>query len=525
MSFDTIKAINKGVQDAKAAERAKKRGTKLGGGGGRSRSKTRFTRKEGRASLNRGGRGISINYQKSVKGGKGLKGVIDYALNPEKSPELIYSNCGQDAKSILRTMQKFALLRPDITQEHQVGHITLSLPPRVGKVESKLWTEMIDAARDKLGLDDSFACAAVRHEDRPHDHLHLLFCRVSVNGNVHDKANIGLRCVATEALLEKRFNLQMVPEDEFVSRGHISKGEIEKAIKLGGTLPPRLQIAAALKIAVQDRPTPQLFAERLSAAGVGLRGNVASTGKMNGFSFTYDGVAFSGSKISKKYGWKALSERIDYDETRDREFLAELDGGTGTASATLADAVASVNSINRQIEAIPSIPDAGAVAASSAPLADRAGQLPGETTTAANRSTDAPPAATRKPAPTAIAVAALAKPARLITPPDLRAERWVRSAQLLTEFRRGLKNKFAIADLDRLASEAGHESADIISAHSVALDKLPSEVAQDVLRNTPSQKMREYVEQEFATAKRRLEAQKLEKKDSSQAEATAFRPK
>ncbi len=353
MSLDVIKGIREGERSAKAAASAKRRGAKLAGGSGSGKSKTRFTRKEGRAALNRGGRGIAIQNQKSIKGGKGLRGVIDYALNPEKSPELIYSNCGQDAKTILRTMQKFASFRPDIDQERQVGHVTISLPPRVGKIDSELWIEMLQSAREKLSLDDSFACAAVRHGGCPHDHLHLLFCRVSVNGKVHDKANIGLRCTATEALLEKQFNLEMVPEEEFKTRGHISKGEMEKAIKLG-KLPPRMQIAAAIQAALQgnQKPSTAQFCERLQASGIGIKANVASTGKMNGFSFTFDGIAFTASKIAKEYGWKSLSEKIDFDPERDAELLANLDGGLGTASRDLVMANRAVSELAEAVESV-----------------------------------------------------------------------------------------------------------------------------------------------------------------------------
>jgi hypothetical protein len=510
---DILKGIREGEQNAKASARAKRRGAKAGGGGGgggKYKSKNKFTRAEGRASLNRGGRGIAIQNQKSIKGGKGLKGVIDYSLNPEKLPELIFSNCGTDIKSILKTMQRTASLRPDIDP---VGHITLSLPPRVGKGE-KRWAELIQAAREKLGVDDSFACIAVRHRDRDHDHLHLIFCRINVSGKVHDKANIGLRCVATEALLEKRFNLEMVPESEFQSHGHVSKGEVEKGLRTK-QLPPRLQIAAALKIAVMNKPTVQQFAERLNASEIGVKANVASTGKMNGFSFTYQGIAFSGSKISKEFGWQQLEKELDYEQDRDVEYLAGLDAGTGDASVNITKTVAITDQLIESVAAVSaSARDAGTNNESGQTAPDRASQL-------LNVSKPQTSASVAKPTATAVGqTKVLANggggvadhdhgrsgiSVTLITPPDIKAARWMRSARLLLDYRQGLKLKIEIADLDELASDAGHDPADIISAHSTVTDKLPVEVAQDVLKNAPTHKMKEYIKKEFTSSKTRFE--------------------
>ena len=40
--------------------------------------------------------------------------------------------------------------------------------------------------------------------------------------------------------------------------------------------------------------------------------NIATTGKMNGFSFQYQGIAFKASQLGKKYGWPSLQTLIDF---------------------------------------------------------------------------------------------------------------------------------------------------------------------------------------------------------------------
>ncbi|MDD2720949.1 MAG: relaxase/mobilization nuclease domain-containing protein [Gallionella sp.] len=68
--------------------------------------------------------------------------------------------------------------------------------------------------------------------------------------------------------------------------------------------------------------TATQFAEALSAYGIKYRAHIASTGRMNGFSFECDGVSFSGSQLGKAYGWNGLVKRgLLYDSERDRDNL------------------------------------------------------------------------------------------------------------------------------------------------------------------------------------------------------------
>ncbi len=82
-----------------------------------------------------------------------------------------------------------------------------------------------------------------------------------------------------------------------------------------GDEPPRQRLQRLLDEAVKDKPTAPELAERLQAAGVGVRANLASTGRMNGFSFEVAGVAFKGSDLGKGYTWAGLQKAgVTYDE-------------------------------------------------------------------------------------------------------------------------------------------------------------------------------------------------------------------
>jgi hypothetical protein len=529
MSWDALNGIREGEQNAKAAARAKRRGAALARRASSSKSKSGISRSAGRAAVARSGRGIIIHKQKN---GKDFKGLISYATDPKKNPQFIFSNCGNDPKSALRTMCRAAALRPAIS--NPVSHITLSLPPRTGKGEER-WTEIINELREQIGLDDSYPCIAIRHRDgTDHDHTHFIYSRVSVAGQVFDEWGIKLKCAVAAESIEKKLALKIFPRNIENVKTNIGKEELELGLRKG-VQPPRLQIAAALKIAIKGKPTTQQFVERLNAAGVGVKANVASTGRMNGFSFIYEGIAFSGSKISKEYGWKALSEEgIDY-EARDLEFIKQLDGTTGTAGTTLADSATIINQLSQSVERVATTThDDREISADAAPAPDRTIQSP-------DVAKSKTPARHQKPTPTVLGRSKISdndmrgradslhrrrgrvpEVSSLITPPDIKAERWRRSERLLTEIRRGLKTKVDIAELDRVATAAGHDPADIISAHATALDKLPSEIAQDVLKAAPTKEMREYIEREFKAAKKRFEASNADDRHDDQ---PGYRPR
>jgi len=335
--------IQKGERDAKAKQAAKRRAEKL--------ARSLSVRSAGRGAVRAGksgGKGIVV---KSQKNGRGFSGLVDYSTDPKKRPELVYTNCC-DKKDALKSMIQASKRRPDIKQP--VGHITLSLPPGAGK-DKKRWEQIVEKARSELGIDDSFPCLAVLHCDTEHDHVHLIFSRVAVGGRVHDQANIGLRCASVERVIERDFNLKLFKSPP-ASPVPVTKNEIEKALR-EKQQPPRMQIAAALSEAIKGKPAVPQFVERLQLAGISVKANVSqSTGKMSGFSFVLDGVAFGGSKIHKDFSWGNLQKEIEYDEARDNQFLAQLNiraSATGVnltkSTATIARIAGSPAPTNREI--------------------------------------------------------------------------------------------------------------------------------------------------------------------------------
>ena len=88
--------------------------------------------------------------------------------------------------------------------------------------------------------------------------------------------------------------------------------------------------------------------------------NIASTGRINGFSFEYNGIAFKASQLGKGYSWSALQSRIDYQQERDNAFLFKLKstvretfvGATHDMVITIDAPETTTEYVNRPIEAL-----------------------------------------------------------------------------------------------------------------------------------------------------------------------------
>ena len=336
--------IRQGERDARAQAKAKRRGAALARSGG-SR-KGGFPRSAGRAAVAKmktNGRGIAINGHENSKS---FGRRINYVDDKEKGGHIIFQN------GDIHSMLACARMRPDI--QDPVGHISISMPPQSGRLTDEDWEAILETTRKALGLDDSFSMLFGTHEDTDHHHGHLIYSRVSATGKVLDQANIGLKCAAVERIIEEKHQLKLVHPSEFKNQDSmLTKNEIEKGIRTHQK-PARLQIKDALKVAIQGRPTIRQFVERLQASGVGVRANVSeTTGKMSGFSFSFDCIEFKASDIGRQFGWQKLQQEINYDhEIADREFIKQLNGSTGTAVHDLTTAAAIISGLNNAVAAV-----------------------------------------------------------------------------------------------------------------------------------------------------------------------------
>lgn len=263
-----------------------------------------------------------------IRRGKGFGGAVRYCLLRKKSQppgELIGGNmAGITAEELTREFGEVRRLRPDI--EKPVWHNSLRLPADEVISRGKL-VKVADDYMHRMGFNPTHQRIYVLHADE--NCVHIVANRVSAEGEIYLGRNENLKSTRHIQALEKEHGLQITkgPEIDLATgkikmpaEASLKKGEIEKAVETGEE-PIRQQLQRLIDEATVGFPSATEFAERLEAAGVTVRANVASTGKMNGFSFALGEVAFKASQLGAHYKWGKLQERVRYEQDRDHKGL------------------------------------------------------------------------------------------------------------------------------------------------------------------------------------------------------------
>lgn len=279
-----------------------------------------------------------------VERGAGFRGALDYGLGKGANAcEIVGGNMsGQTPRALSAEFALSRQARPEI--KRPVWHTSLSLPPGES-IDGDRWAAVAADFMDGMGLADH-QYVVIRHHDTDKDHVHIVASRIALDGSLYHGAWDARRAIELTQQLEERHGLTRTKglEDGPAPQSRPTKGEIEQMDRTGDA-PVRLRLQEIIDAALDDEPkTVFAFMQELEAAGVTAIPNVATTGRMNGFSFELDGVPFKGSQLGKSYGWKALQERgIEYVQDRDGAELgaradairgrgAEIDGA-GAAGA------------------------------------------------------------------------------------------------------------------------------------------------------------------------------------------------
>lgn len=259
-----------------------------------------------------------------VSRGSGAGGAARYILDEgelatgDKGAEIVGGTCsGTTAEAVGREIGSMKNFRPDA--KRHIWHCSLSLP-KGEHLESAKWREIAEAHLKNMELDpDSRPWIAVRHSDTDLDHIHILTSRINFNKEIwHGKWEVR-RAIESTQELEKRFGLTLTPGlDELTSDGRKkpTSNEIQMAARTSDSL-PRVELQEIIDAALDGDEPISIFAfiERVEASGAVAIPNVASTGKMNGFSFQLDGISFKASDLGKNYGWGKLQKRgVTYEQ-------------------------------------------------------------------------------------------------------------------------------------------------------------------------------------------------------------------
>ncbi|MCH9407187.1 relaxase/mobilization nuclease domain-containing protein [Pantoea agglomerans] len=268
-----------------------------------------------------------------IKRGKSFAGVVLYALKPgthhKTDPVVIGGNMlGASATELISEFSASASLRTDILKP--VWHNSLRLPQGDSLTEEQ-WATFADDYMTCMGFSDTHLRCYVLHDDEAGQHIHIIASRVDlVGGKLYLGRNENLANTRIIQELELAYDLTRTkgPSPSHVpypasKRKKLSRNEQQKEKREGQPTPKTF-----LQNTIDELLTSAIsilgFVEALTENGITTIPNISSTGRMNGFSFEYSGIAFKASQLGKSYSWANLQEKLRYEPERDNPLLFAL---------------------------------------------------------------------------------------------------------------------------------------------------------------------------------------------------------
>lgn len=252
-----------------------------------------------------------------IKRGKQFAGVVLYSLKsgPHHNvmPYVIGGNMtGSSVAELISEFESSKQLRPDVTKP--VWHNSLRLP-KGETLSARQWAVFADDYMTRMGFTETHLRCYILHDDTDGQHIHIIASRINmVGGKLYLGKNENLISTRIISELERIHGLtETTPATSSrpQAKRKPSRNELMMAERTAAPS-PKSQLQTRIDNVLTHRPDLLTFIDMLERKGVTCKPNIASTGKMNGFSFQYQGIAFKGSQLGKKYGWSSLQTQIDF---------------------------------------------------------------------------------------------------------------------------------------------------------------------------------------------------------------------
>ncbi|WP_145514165.1 relaxase/mobilization nuclease domain-containing protein [Yersinia massiliensis] len=264
-----------------------------------------------------------------IKRHKSFVNVVKYVLKPgphhKIDPVVIGGNMTCDcANELIAEFNTASERRTDISKP--AWHNSLRLPKN-DELTNAQWIKIADDYMNQMGFSDTHLRCYVLHDDSVGQHIHIIANRIdSVSGRVNLGRHESLRSGRIIQELEIKYDLTITkgpvplkPENTGKEKNNVIPTKAKKLSrnetmyeKRTGEICNKKQLQIILDKSLADTPDLLTFIKRLEEAEVGWTANVASTGKMNGFSFEYTGIAFKASQLGKSYSWANLQKQLNY---------------------------------------------------------------------------------------------------------------------------------------------------------------------------------------------------------------------
>ena len=232
-----------------------------------------------------------------IRKGSGFKGCVNYVLGKEQAALLHAEGVlVENNRDIIRSFILQAGMNPDLKKP--VGHIALSYSP----VDAPKLTDgkMVQLAQEymrEMKITDT-QYIIVRHQDREHPHVHIVFNRIDNNGKTISDRNDMYRNEQVCKKLKAKHGLYFAKGKEHVKQCRLREPDRSK-----------YEIYNAVKDEIGKSKNWQQLQEQLAEKGITIRfKNKGQTNEIQGVSFSKGEYTFKGSEIDRSFSFSKLDK-------------------------------------------------------------------------------------------------------------------------------------------------------------------------------------------------------------------------
>ena len=236
-----------------------------------------------------------------IKKGSGFKGCVNYVLGKEQAVLLHADGVLTESRGdIIRSFCMQTGMNPDLKKP--VGHIALSY----SAVDAPKLTDgkMVQLAQEymrEMKITDT-QYIIVRHQDREHPHVHIVFNRIDNSGKTISDRNDMYRNEQVCKKLKAKHGLYFAGGKEQVKQHRLKEPDKSK-----------YEIYTAVKNEIGKSRNWQQLQERLAEKGITVRfKRKGQTDEIQGISFSKGEYTFKGSEIDRSFSFSKLDKCFGY---------------------------------------------------------------------------------------------------------------------------------------------------------------------------------------------------------------------
>jgi Relaxase/Mobilisation nuclease domain len=273
----------------------------------------------------------------NITTGNDFRGIVNYLLDPTKTPILIDTNlAGFDRHEMIAELKLCA--EQNYKCQKPVKHISVAFAPEDG--EQDYWTvkDVADTIREELGYGDN-QFMVVRHDridpghDRvhEHDHFHILINVIDFEGR---RVKDSFERKKLEKILREReinHNLTLVPSSDQRGYKAVSTGQVQRMMREieeyqkqeraeRPKVPYTIKIQSGIDLASHDHPSLSIFIARLQRLQIDPKFRIEDN-VVKGISYKLQDFKVRGCKLHNASLPKLLSHRVSFDPERDAEAI------------------------------------------------------------------------------------------------------------------------------------------------------------------------------------------------------------